>query len=202
MSDAGVSDIAADQRAAVKGTSSSVLGMTLFVASEAMFFAAFFGAYFTLYAGAAIWPPANIPIPEVVIPSIATGLLLTSSITLQAGVYAARNGMTKYLNTWLAVTIALGVAFLVLQLTDYSNMGFGIHDGIYASLFYVMTSLHMAHVLGGVLFLILVFGQSRTGQLSAERHEPVEAAAIYWHFVDVVWIGLFSVFYVLSQYSR
>jgi heme/copper-type cytochrome/quinol oxidase subunit 3 len=176
--------------------------MTLFVASEAMFFAAFFGAYFTLYAGAVIWPPLNIAIPEVVIPGIATGLLLTSSITLQAGVYAARNGMTKYLNAWLATTIALGAGFLFLQSWDYRNMNFGIHDGIYASLFYVMTSLHMAHVAGGVLFLILVFFQSRTGQLSAERHEPVEAAAIYWHFVDVVWIGLFTVFYVLPQYSR
>ena len=91
------------------------------------------------------------------------------------------------------------MGFLVLQLRDYSHTGFGIHDGIYPSLFYVMTSLHMAHVFGGVLFLSLVLAQSRTGQLSMVRHEPVEAGAIYWHFVDVVWIGLFTVFYVIVR---
>src|SRR5207245_143325 len=96
-------------------------------------------------------------------------------------------------------TILLGVGLLVLQLRDYAHTGFGIHDGIYPSLFYVMTSLHMAHVFGGVLFLALVLAQSRTGQLSMVRHEPVEAGAIYWHFVDVVWIGLFAVFYVIVR---
>jgi cytochrome c oxidase subunit III len=198
VSAAQASDVAVDQRA-VKGISSSILGMILFVASEAMFFAAFFGAYFTIYAAAPIWPPANIPIPQVTIASIATGLLVSSSITMQAAVYAAKNGLRRYLNLWLGATILLGIGFLVLQTIDYSNIGFSIHDGIYASLFYVMTSLHMAHVVGGVLFLILVFEQSRSGQLSVERHEPVTCAAIYWDFVDLVWIGLFLVFYILPQ---
>jgi cytochrome c oxidase subunit III len=193
-----MADLTADERA-VRGTSSPVLGMVLFVASEAMFFAAFFGAYFTIYAAAPVWPPPNIPIPATVIPSIATGMLITSSFTLQAGVRAIRKGRTAALNRWLSLTILLGITFLVLQIYDYSQQGFGIHDGVYASLFYVMTGLHTAHVIGGVLFLSLIFAQSRTGQLSLERHEPVEAGAIYWHFVDVVWIGLFTAFYVLTQ---
>ena len=200
MSTTSISGIAIDQRA-VKGTSSPVLGMILFVASEAMFFAAFFGAFLTIYAATPIWPPIQIPIPEVTIPGIATGLLVTSSITMQAALYAAKAGLTRYLNLWLGLTILLGVAFLALQAADYSNMGFSIHDGIYASLFYIMTTIHMAHVVGGVVFLMLVFVQSRSGQLSVERHESVTAGAIYWDFVDLVWIGLFLVFYVLPQYG-
>ena len=191
-------EIAIDQRA-VKASSSSVLGMTLFVASEAMFFAAFFGAYFTIYAATAIWPPLQIPIPEITISAIATVLLVTSGFTLSAGVGAARKGKASHLNLWLGVTIVLGVAFLVLQAYDYSNTGFSIHEGTYASLFYVMTGLHMAHVIGGVLFLILVFFQSRAGEFSIERQDPVRSAAIYWHFVDIVWVGLFVIFYILPQ---
>jgi cytochrome c oxidase subunit 3 len=193
-----MSGLALDQRA-VRGTSSSVLGMTLFVASEAMFFAAFFGAYFTIFAATAVWPPLQIPIPELTISSVATALLVTSSVFVQAAVRAAKRGRTQRVNLWLGITIALGIGFLILQLIDYSGVGFGIHDGTYASLFYVMTGLHMAHVFGGVLFLMLVFAQSRTGQLSTQRTDPVQAAAIYWDFVDIVWVGLFVIFYILPQ---
>jgi len=198
MSAIDTAELAIDQRAA-RGSTSPVLGMTLFVASEAMFFAAFFGAYFTIYAATTVWPPLRIPIPDLPIPSIATTLLISSSFFLQAGVRAARRGDAQRVNRWLGVTIVLGIAFLTLQMVDYSRIGFSIHDGTYASLFFVMTGLHTAHVLGGVLFMMLVFAQSRTGQLSGEHHEPLEAAAIYWHFVDIVWVGLFLVFYVLTQ---
>jgi heme/copper-type cytochrome/quinol oxidase subunit 3 len=173
--------------------------MVLFVASEAMFFAAFFGAYFTIKAGSTVWPPRGIPTPKLGVPAVATAMLVSSSFVLQAGVRAIRRGDARALERWLGLTIALGVGFLVLQLRDYSHTGFGIHDGVYPSLFYIMTGLHMAHVFGGVLFLSLVFAQSRTGQLTMHRNEPVEAGAIYWHFVDVVWIGLFTLFYLLVR---
>ena len=195
MSAAGVT---ADRRA-TRATSGPILGMVLFVASEAMFFAAFFGAYFTIKAANSVWPPRGIPTPKILVPAVATVLLVSSSFVLQAGVRAIRRGDARALERWLGLTILLGAGFLVLQLRDYAHTGFGIHQGIYPSLFYVMTGLHMAHVFGGVLFLSLVLGQSRTGQLSMVRHEPVEAGAIYWHFVDVVWIGLFTVFYVIVR---
>jgi heme/copper-type cytochrome/quinol oxidase subunit 3 len=181
------------------GTPSPILGMALFVASEAMFFAALFGAYFTIYAQAPVWPPLAIPIPELPIPIVLTVLLVSSSVVLQTGVRAARRGDGATLTRRLVATVALGLAFLGLQGYDYSRLTFGIHDGIYPSLFYVMTGLHMAHVIGGVVFLSIVLQQARTGQLSLKRHEPVEAAAIYWHFVDIVWLGLFTVFYILTR---
>src|SRR5438093_9129956 len=190
---------AAPESRTVKEASGPILGMVLFVASEAMFFAAFFGAYFTIKAASSVWPPHGIPAPKLGVPAVATAMLVSSSFALQAGVRAIRRGDARTLERWLGLTIALGVGFLVLQLRDYAHTGFSVHDGIYPSLFYVMTSLHMAHVFGGVLFLSLVLAQSRTGQLSMVKHEPVEAGAIYWHFVDVVWIGLFTVFYLLVR---
>ncbi|TMK76244.1 MAG: heme-copper oxidase subunit III [Actinobacteria bacterium] len=180
-------------------TPTPILGMVLFVASEAMFFAALFGAYFTVYAQAPVWPPLSVPIPDLPIPTILTVILVSSSVVLQTGVRAARRGDTRVLTRRLAVTVGMGVAFLGLQGYDYSRLTFGIRDGIYPSLFYVMTGLHMAHVMGGVVFLWVVLQQARSGQLSLRRHEPVEAAAIYWHFVDIVWLGLFTAFYLLTQ---
>ena len=193
-----VSDTLLDERA-VRGTSGPILGMVLFVASEAMFFAALFAAYFTVYARTPVWPPLSIPIPDLPIPIVLTVLLVSSSVVLQTGVRAARKGNTKALSQRLLLTVLLGLSFLALQGYDYSQLTFGIHGGIYPSLFYVMTGLHMAHVIGGVVFMSIVLVQSWTGQLSLRRHEPVEAAAIYWHFVDMVWIGLFLVFYVMTQ---
>jgi len=187
-----------DERAA-RGTSGPILGMVLFVASEAMFFAALFGVYFSLQAQAKVWPPAAIPIPDLPVPIALTVILVSSSVVLQIGLRTVQRAGARKAMVWLGATIVLGAAFLLLQLYDYSQLGFGVKDGVFGSLFYVMTGLHMAHVIGGVVFLSIVLSQALTGQLSLRRHEPVEAAAIYWHFVDVVWIGLFIVFYVLTQ---
>jgi cytochrome c oxidase subunit III len=90
------------------------------------------------------------------------------------------------------------VLFLGLQLYDYSQLGFGLKDGVFGTLFYVMTGIHMAHVIGGVAFLGLVFGQGWRGRLSPAHHDPLAAGAIYWDFVDVVWLCLFTTFYLLT----
>jgi cytochrome c oxidase subunit III len=184
-----------DERA-VRGTSSPVMGMVLFVAGEAMFFAALFGIYFSIRSSAGAWPPKSIGVPELPVPTALTAILIASSVVLQFGVRAVRRGRVGSFRSLLGLTILLGVCFLALQVYDYSRLTFGIHDGIYPSLFYVMTGLHMAHVVGGVVLLSLVMGQALTDQISTERHEPVEAATIYWHFVDIVWIGLYTAFYL------
>jgi cytochrome c oxidase subunit 3 len=184
-----------DERA-VRGTSSPVMGMVLFVAGEAMFFSALFGAYFAVRTSASIWPPKSIGVPELPIPSALTAILVASSVVLQVGVTALRRGRPAVFERLLSLTILLGLCFLALQGYDYSQLTFGIKDGIYPSLFYVMTGLHMAHVIGGVVFLSIVMTQSITGQITTARHESVEAATIYWHFVDIVWIGLYTAFYL------
>ena len=190
-------ELTRDERV-VRQTSGPVLGMVVFVASEAMFFATFFGAYFTIYSVNPVWPPAGFPHLEPGLATVLTVLLVASSVTLQVGVRAIRRDRTRAMLVWLGLTILLGAGFLGLQLYDYSLLGFGVRDGIFGSLFYVMTGLHMAHVFGGVVFLVLVLVQGLGGQLTHAHHDSMEAGSIYWHFVDVVWICLFTTFYVLG----
>jgi cytochrome c oxidase subunit 3 len=189
-------ELTRDERV-VRQTSGPVLGMVVFVASEAMFFATFFGAYFTIYSVNPVWPPAGFHL-ERELATVLTVLLVTSSVTLQIGVRAVRRDRTRAMLFWLGLTILLGAGFLGLQLYDYSLLGFGVRDGIFGSLFYVMTGLHMAHVFGGVVFLVLVLVQGLGGQLTHAHHDSMEAGSIYWHFVDVVWICLFATFYVVG----
>jgi len=190
-------ELTRDERV-VRQTSGPVLGMVVFVASEAMFFATFFGAYFTIYSVNPVWPPAGFPRLEPELATVLTVLLVASSVTLQIGVRAIRRDRTRAMLVWLGLTILLGAGFLVLQLYDYSLLGFGVRDGIFGSLFYVMTGLHMAHVFGGLVFLVLILVQGLGGQLTHAHHDSMEAGSIYWHFVDVVWICLFTTFYLVG----
>jgi cytochrome c oxidase subunit 3 len=191
-------ELASDERA-VRGTSSPVLGMVLFVASEAMFFAAFFAIYAMSYSSQPSWPPKDVTVPGTGIPTVMTGLLVASSLFLQMGVRAIRRGDDRRLSLWLSATLVLGAAFVALQLYGYSQVDFGISEGIYASLFYIMTGLALAHVAGGVVFLVLVLVRSATGRLAMIRHEPAEAAAIYWHFVVIVSVALYLAFSLLPS---
>ena len=193
-----MSDVTAAKTRSRPEMSGPVLGMVLFVASEAMFFAAFFGGYFTIKANATEWPPAGTPHLKIDIATLLTVILVASSVTVQLSLRSIRGGAGRRSTMWLGVTIALGIVFLGLQLYDYSQLGFGVKDGVFGTLFYVMTGIHMAHVIGGVVFLALVFGQARRGRLSATHHDPLAAGAIDWDFVDVVWLCLFTVFYLLT----
>jgi cytochrome c oxidase subunit 3 len=98
---------------------------------------------------------------------------------------------------WTAITLALGVVFLAGQLYDYSELGFGIGDGVFGTVFYTLTGFHGAHVFGGTVGLTIVLARTLRGQFSARNHVAVEAVSMYWHFVDVVWIGVFSTIYLL-----
>ena len=193
-----MSDVTATTSRTRPEMSGPVLGMVLFVASEAMFFAAFFGGYFTIKANAPEWPPAGTPHLKIDIATVLTVILIISSVTVQLSLRSIRSGNHSRSTVWLGVTILLGILFLSLQLYDYSQLGFGLKDGVFGTLFYVMTGIHMAHVIGGVVFLSLVFGQDRRGRLSPTHHDPLAAGAIYWDFVDVVWLLLFTTFYLLT----
>ncbi|MDP9340836.1 MAG: cytochrome c oxidase subunit 3 [Actinomycetota bacterium] len=193
-------DARADERA-VRGTSSPVLGMVLFVASEAMFFAAFFAVYAIDYSSSRIWPPRGIVVPSLALPSVATALIAASSVSVQLGRRAIRRGDVGALNRWVGATLLLGVGFAVLQLAGYSQVDFGISAGVFGSLFYMMTGIALAHVVGGVVFLVMVLTRSMTGQLTMIRHDSAEAAAIYWHFVVVVSIAIYLAFFVLASVS-
>jgi cytochrome c oxidase subunit III len=194
---AETADLAADTRA-VRSTSSPVLGMVLFVASESMFFAAFFAVFAMTYSSSPAWPPKGIPKPGLVVTGVATALIAASGLLVHAGVAAIRRGRARRLVAMLVATLAVGVAYAALQLVELQDVGFGIDHGTYASLFYVLTGLALAHVAGGGVFLGMIVFRTATGQLAARRQDPAEAAAIYWYFVIVVAVVLYLAFYVLA----
>jgi heme/copper-type cytochrome/quinol oxidase subunit 3 len=187
-----------DERA-VASTSSSVLAMVLFVASESMFFAAFFGAYVTSYVNQKVWPPANTPAPPLGLATAAAAALVLSGLLLQGAVRSGRRGLPALVNRWLVLTLAVGVASVVLTLFGYSEVGFGLHAGIFASQFYLMTGLALAHVVGGIVLLALIAVMGLSGRLALVRYQPVQAAAVYWNFMVVLGLVIYVVFYVLTN---
>ena len=176
----------------------SLLGVILFVASECVFFAALFGAYFTVRASAPVWPPKGISGLEIPLPAISTTMLVLSSVTMQLAVWAIRRGDRRTMMRFLKLTLLLGGVFLAGQAYDYSQLGFSIHDTVFGTTFFTMTGFHGAHVAGGLVFIYLVLARGWQGQLTREDDTALEACAIYWHFVDIVWIGLFSTLYILK----
>jgi cytochrome c oxidase subunit 3 len=191
-----------------QGVNTALLGMLLFIGSEVMFFAGLFAAYFNARAAAIsagqLWPPGGLEHVVVpwILPIVATIILVASSGTMQWAVWRIRKGDRTGMNRALAVTLLMGIVFLGMQLYDYylllSEDGFGINSGIYGTLFYTMTGFHGAHVFGGVVGIAIVLLRGLAGQFSARHHVAVEAVSAYWHFVDIVWIGLFFVLYFLK----
>ena len=182
------------------GISSSLLGMVLFIASEVMFFGGLFGAYFTIRSAATQWPPEGTPHLETWYAAILTAILVTSSVTMQLGVWAIRRNEQRRLLLFLAVSLILGLIFLCLQALEYANLieeGMTLSSGVFGSTFYTLTGFHGAHVAGGAAFILIVLLRARSGQFTARYHDTVEMASYYWHFVDVVWLGLFSTIYLL-----
>jgi cytochrome c oxidase subunit III len=195
---AGTGTIAAS---AERRTPSSLLGMVIFITSELMFFGALFGAYFTIRAQAGDWPPEGTPHIDAVRTAIFTIFLVSSSFTQHLGVVAIRRGDRDGLVRWTAITILLGVVFLLGQGLEYSELfdeGFTIGTNVFGTLFFTMTGFHGLHVAGGLLMLAIVGAKGRMGHFTAERHGPAEAVGYYWHFVDVVWLFLFLVLYLLT----
>jgi cytochrome c oxidase subunit III len=179
-----------------EGADNTLLGVLVFIASEIMFFAGLFGAYFNARAARTEWPPQGFEI-DVTVAAILTVMLLTSSLTMQYAVSRIRAGDRSGMVRAVAVTVTLGILFLLGQAFDYSTLGFGPASGTYGALFFTLTGFHGAHVFGGVVALLVILFRGADGQFSARHHTAVEAVGAYWHFVDVVWICLFSTIYLL-----
>ncbi|BES69021.1 cytochrome c oxidase subunit 3 [Marinobacter nanhaiticus D15-8W] len=208
-------------------------GMSWFIFSEVMFFAAFFGALFyartfaipwlggegdkgsssILWEGfRSSWPllqnpdPDAFPGPKEVIgpwglPLVNTILLVTSSITVTIAHHALKKDNRTRVKIWLAATIVLALGFLAFQVEEYvhayTELDLTLQSGIYGSTFFMLTGFHGAHVLLGTLMLTIMLIRITKGHFSAEKHFGFEAASWYWHFVDVVWLGLFVFVYII-----
>jgi cytochrome c oxidase subunit 3 len=176
-------------------------GMILFIASEVMFFAAFFWAFFnaSLFPTEAIeftWPPPGIEVFEPFdVPFLNTMILLLSGCTVTWAHHSLREGDQRNTVLGLGLTVILGLLFTSLQAYEYVHASFGFRDGIYSSTFYMATGFHGFHVIIGTCFLAVCFFRAVKGHFKPDHHFGLEAAAWYWHFVDVVWLFLFSCIY-------
>jgi cytochrome c oxidase subunit III len=173
------------------------LGMLLFIISEIMLFGAFFTAYFFIrVVGEADWPAQGEELP-VAIAGVNTAILLSSSFTMHWALEGARNENRRAMKIGLLTTALLGLTFLTIQVNEYVHLGFAPHDNAQGTIFYGLTGLHGAHVFVGLSLLTFATVRAFRGHFTAKEHRGVEVPGIYWHFVDVMWIFVYSTLYLL-----
>jgi cytochrome c oxidase subunit 3 len=174
------------------------LGMLLFIISEVMLFGAFFTAYFFIrVVGEADWFPFDRFELPVGIAAVNTAILLSSSFTMHFALEGARNENRNALRVGILTTFLLGLTFLTIQVNEYVHLGFAPADHAQGTIFYCLTGLHGAHVFIGLTLLAFATIRAFRGHYSAKEHRGVEVPGIYWHFVDIMWIFVYSTLYLL-----
>jgi cytochrome c oxidase subunit 3 len=190
-------------------------GMILFIASEVMFFVAWFWAFFdaSLYAGEAaqvarvehtggVWPPKGLEVLDPFhLPLFNTIILLLSGTTVTWAHHALIHGERDTMKLMLLVTVLLGMLFTAVQAYEYAHAPFAFKESIYGATFFMATGFHGFHVLVGTVFLIVCLLRAMAGHFTPQQHFGFEAAAWYWHFVDVVWLFLFCCVYVWASWG-
>jgi cytochrome c oxidase subunit 3 len=177
----------------------TVLGMFLFIASEAMLFGAFFTAYFfvrVVNPEAPGWPLEPFHLP-VFVAGVNTAILVTSSFTMHWALQSIKRGNRAGLKAGLVLTLVMGTAFLVTQMIEYARVGFNPSDGAFGTIFFGLTGLHGAHVFVGLTLLSVATVRAFRGHYTPEHHHGVEIPGIYSHFVDVMWIVVYATIYLI-----
>ena len=191
------------------------IGMILFIASEVMFFVAWFWAFFwssvdpsdpqvygRLDFTGGIWPPKGTDVLDPLkLPLMNTFVLVTSSFAVNVAHDDLREGNRQGFKNFLLVGIALGVLFVLTQGYEYIHAPFGFKNSIYGATFFMATGFHGAHVIIGVIFLTVCLLRAFAGQMTPRQHLGFQFAAWYWHFVDVVWLFLFSCIYIWGSWG-
>ncbi len=179
------------------------LAMWLFLASDAMGFMGLIGAYMVARISSHDWQiPGRDPDFGIGLTAFMTFLLIVSSVTMVTALAAIQKGNRKGLLLWLGLTILGGLTFVGLQAYEWTHL---IHAGLlpsksnYAATFYTLTGFHGLHVSIGVVYLSCIWIRSKQGAYTAEKHSPVELVGLYWHFVDLVWIVLFTIIYLIPD---
>ena len=179
------------------------VGTIVWLASELMFFAGLFAMYFTARsrAGAEGWPPEptelNLPYATVF-----TIILVLSSVTCQFGVFAAESGNVYGLRRWFTITFVMGLVFVLAQMNEYrvlvTEHDTSISSSTYGSVFYLTTGFHALHVIGGLVAFVYILIRSTMGRFTPAQATAAIVVSYYWHFVDVVWVGLFITIYLIK----
>jgi cytochrome c oxidase subunit 3 len=173
------------------------LGMLLFIISEVMLFGAFFTAYFFLRVVNNVeWPAEGTELPKL-IAGVNTAVLVSSSFTMHWALEGARLGNRRALRAGLVTTFLLGLTFLIIQINEYVHIGFSPQDHSQGTIFYGLTGLHGAHVFVGLTLLLFATIRAFRGHFTEKEHRGVEVPGIYWHFVDIMWIVVYTTVYIL-----
>jgi len=173
------------------------LGMLLFIMSEVMIFGAFFTAYFFIrIVNHNPWPAHGTTLPAGVA-GMNTAILLASSLTIHWALVSVKKGNRFGLKAGMVATFLLGLTFLFVQVNEYVHIGFAPHDHAQGTVFYSLTGLHGAHVFIGLCLLMMVTVRSFRGHYSPEAHAGMEVPGIYWHFVDIMWVIVYTTVYIL-----
>ena len=176
------------------------VGTIVWLSSELMFFAGLFAMYFTARAqNVGTWPPAPFEL-DVPYALVVTIILVASSFTCQFGVFAAERGDVFGLRRWYVLTLLMGTAFVLGQANEYRNLveeGLTIPSGANGTVFYLATGFHGLHVIGGLVAFVYLLIRTKLSKFTPAQATAAIVVSYYWHFVDVVWIGLFSVIYFI-----
>jgi len=174
-----------------------LLGMLLFIISEIMVFGGFFTAYFFIrVAQGDSWPAAGTHLP-VEVAGVNTAILISSSFTLHWAENCIKNENHRGLKAGIFLTFILGCTFLFVQINEYANIGFAPQDGAQQTIFFSLTGLHGAHVFIGLCLLLFVTIRAFRGHYSSKEHRGVNVPGIYWHFVDIMWIVVYTTVYII-----
>lgn len=181
------------------GISNTKLAMWTFLGSECLLFGALISV-FLLYRDSAISGPRLADVADIPFTSVSSFVLLMSSLTMVLALAAIQRGDHHRTRVWLLATALLGMVFIsgqVYEFTVFVREGFTVRSSTTGSAFFVLTSFHGAHVTVGIIMLLSLYGMSMRGQLPQSRSEAVEYVGLYWHFVDIVWIALFTLVYLI-----
>ncbi len=181
------------------GLSNEKMAMWAFLGSECLLFGGLISTYL-LYRGRATEGPRPSEIFDIPYTSVSSFVLLMSSLTMVLSVSAIQRGDHQRCRTWLVTTASLGASFIagqVYEFTSFYREGLSLSTNLFGSSFYVLTGFHGVHVTLGIIMLLSLWNLSLRGKLPQSRSEVVEIAGLYWHFVDVVWIVIFTVIYLI-----
>ena len=187
------------------GVSNAKLGIWVFLASEALFFGAFIATYF-LYRGRDadfLGGPTPSELFDIPFTSVTSFVLLMSSLSMVLALAAIQRGDERRLRIWLMATALFGMVFIggqVFEFTEFYREGLSLSTNLFGTTFFTLTGLHGAHVTVGIVWLLTLWARSMQGKLHQEHAEAVEIAGLYWHFVDIVWIVIFTAIYLVPQH--